>query len=382
MGVYNKNDSSYNAQKSFNKTTQPNNSMLKKITEANTTIQAPVEDKISADLPVFYNPAMKFNRDISILLLKAIDKTQMRICDLMAGTGIRSIRFLSELPKDKILSITINDISEKAAELIRKNIDFNKNYFANKKAEIELTNKNANIFLMGSKGFDYIDIDPFGTPNPFIDSAVRRLSRDGILAVTATDTSALAGTFPKACQRKYWAMPDKGPLKHEVGLRILIRKVQLIAAQYEKAMIPIFSYSKEHHMRVFFRCEKGKSKVDSILKQHDTFNNAGPMWLGTLWDQKLTEKMYQLAVELDYPFEARFLQTMRDESRIPTVGFHDIHNLCKKNKLEVPSFKPILDGIEKKGHDFSKTHFSPYGIRCDIKEKELLTIIRDVIKKT
>ncbi|MCU0373510.1 MAG: ATP-binding protein, partial [Ignavibacteria bacterium] len=42
-------------------------------------------------------------------------------------------------------------------------------------------------------GFDYIDIDPFGSPCPFLDAAIKRLSRGGILAVTATDTSALAG---------------------------------------------------------------------------------------------------------------------------------------------------------------------------------------------
>jgi tRNA (guanine26-N2/guanine27-N2)-dimethyltransferase len=355
--------------------------MLKKTTEANITIKAPAEEKISAKLPVFYNPVMKFNRDISILLLKAIENTQLTVCDLLAGTGIRSIRFLAELPENKIKSITINDYKEDAAKLIKKNMESNKGKL-NKDTEIDITNSEASTLLLASKGFDYIDIDPFGTPNPFLDAAIRRLSRNGILAVTATDTSALAGTFPKVCQRKYWAIPDRGPLKHEIGLRILIRKVQLIASQYEKALTPIFSYSKDHYMRVFFRCEKGKTAVDSMLKQHNTFNKAGPMWLGQLWETKLAEKMYQLAADLEYPFEARFLQTIRDESKIPTIGFHDIHHICKQNKLEVPSFAPILEEIQKKGHEFAKTHFSEYGIRSNIKEKDLINIIKKIIKQT
>ena len=43
---------------------------------------------------------------------------------------------------------------------------------------------------------------------------------------------------------------------HEIGLRILIRRVQLAGSVYDKALIPILSYSKEHYMRVFFKCEK------------------------------------------------------------------------------------------------------------------------------
>ena len=83
--------------------------MFKKVIEATVTISAPKEEKISADLPVFYNPVMKFNRDVSILLLKAIENTGMQICDILAGSGIRSIRFLAELDPKKIKSITIND---------------------------------------------------------------------------------------------------------------------------------------------------------------------------------------------------------------------------------------------------------------------------------
>ena len=371
-------------QRTINKNNQPfPNLMFKKITEANITIEAPAEEKISSKLPVFYNPIMKLNRDISILLLKAVDNRDMQICDLLAGTGIRSIRFLAELDK-QIKSITINDYSEKAVALIKKNVEVNKKLFQanNKNTEINITNQEASTLLLQSKGFDYIDIDPFGTPNPLLDASIRRLARNGILAVTATDTSALAGTFPNVCKRKYWATPDRGPMKHELGLRILIRKVQLIAAQYEKALVPIFSYSKDHYMRVFFRCKKGKAEVDGVIKKHGTFNDAGPLWIGQLWDAKLAEKMYKLAADLDRPFDARFLQTIRDESKLDTVGFHDIHNICKRNKLEVPKFEQIFDEIKKKKHEAAKTHFSGFGIRSAIKEPELIKILKKIIKKS
>jgi len=354
--------------------------MFQKITEGTITIEAPVEEKISKELSVFYNPAMKLNRDLSILLLKAVDDTDMAVCDPLAGTGIRAIRFLAEIPEKKIESITINDYSADAADLIGKNIEANKKNIVSD-AEIRITNKDASLMMLESKGFDYIDIDPFGTPDPFLDSAVIRLARKGILAVTATDTSSLAGTFPNVCKRRYWATPDHGHLKHEAGIRILIRKVQLIAAQYEKALVPIFSYSKEHYMRIFFRCEKGKSKADKVIAKHGMHGSSGPMWLGRLWDEKLVEKMYSLVPEIGYEFDARFLQTILDESKIDGVGFHDMHVLCKKNKLIIPKFEHIIEEIKKKGHDVSRTHFSEVGLRSGIDEKELVEILKRISKK-
>lgn len=355
--------------------------MLKRITEATITIEAHVDEKISKELPVFYNPAMKLNRDISVLLLKAVDNKSMLVCDLLAGTGIRAIRFLAELPKGKIESITINDSSEDAAKLIKKNIAANKKLFKDKKTKINVTTSDASLCLLNSTGFDYIDIDPFGTPNPFLDAAVKRLGRDGFLGVTATDTSSLAGTFPLVCKRRYWAMPDRGYMKHEMSLRIIIRKVQLVAAQYEKALTPIFSFAKEHYIRVFFSCKKSKSKADEIIKQHDMFKECGPMWLGQLWDRVLVDKMDSMVPELGYDFDARFLQLIKDESRLDIVGFHDIHGLCEKLKVEVPKFDAIFAELEKKKLQYSRTHFLDYGVKCSISESDLMEIIKKLVPK-
>ena len=263
--------------------------MHKIINEGSIKLKIPKAEKISKEMGVFYNPAMSFNRDISVLLLNSISKNHLQIADPLAATGVRSIRFLMELGKNNIRKISINDHSKDAVNMIKRNLTLNKIQY-NKK--IDITNKDANLFLLNSSGFDYIDIDPFGSPNYFLDAACKRLARDGILAVTATDTSALCGTFPKACIRKYWALPKKDAIMHETGLRILIRKIQLIAAQYDKALIPIFSYSKEHYMRVFLRNIKGKDKVDKTLKLHSFFNESGPMWLGNLWNEDLVDQMY------------------------------------------------------------------------------------------
>jgi len=367
--------------------------MYETIKEGLATIKIKKADKISKQMDVFYNPIMKTNRDISILLLNSIDRKNMQIALPLAGSGIRGIRFLKELNKNKIKNIIFNDYNKKAVNSIKNNLKLNK---LNKK-NILVYNNDANLFLLNSNGFDYIDVDPFGSSNPYLEAAIKRISRNGILAVTNTDTAALTGTYPKACIRKYWSIPKKDYMMHETGLRILIRKVQLIGMQYEKALWPIFSYFKDHYFRIFFQCIKGKNEVDKIAEKHGMFNNAGPLWEGNLWDSKLVNKMYKTILKINNKKNTieketminnsiiknnqnnkellKFLKVIKDESKIDVVGFYDLHQIVKKRKLKTMMKKnDIIKKIRKKGFKAENTHFSGIGIRSDIPYNKLLTL--------
>lgn len=342
---------------------------LKRLTEGSAELFVPIGSKISKELPVFYNPVMKLNRDISILLLKQFPK--MTLCDLMAGTGIRAIRFAREL---KYKSITANDISKNAIRLIKKNMKMNK-------VKFEVKNEDADIFLLKSKGFDYIDVDPFGSSNFFLDSAIKRISRDGVLAITNTDTAALTGTYEDACIRKYWALPKRDYMMHETGLRILIRKIQLIGMQYEKALFPIFSYFRDHYFRIYFKSVKGKKECGKIAKNHGMFNNSGPLWTGNLWDDKLANKIYFQALKDKSKMNfdnllINFLKIIKEESKIDSVGFYDMHAIAKNKKIKVIMKKEgLIKKIKNDGYKVSETHFSGTGIRSNISYDKLIRMI-------
>ncbi len=349
---------------------------MQTITEASATIKVPEETKISKQMEVFYNPRMKANRDLTITVLNAWEKNNLQIADPFAASGIRTIRILKECKKEKVESIWLNDHSPDAIQQIKDNLKQNK---LEKDKRIIIEQKDANMFLLESHGFDYIDLDPFGSPVAFLDSACKRIARDGILAVTATDTSALCGAFPDACKRKYAATPMHTAIMHEIGLRILIKKCQEIAAQYDRALYPIFSYAKDHYMRVFFLCEKGKIKANEIVDQHKIItvgnNTAGPLWTGKLWDEKFIKDM---KTEEE---TTKFLDIIKEEAGIEQIGFHEIHALCKKNKLHIPQYLPLIKAIKDAGHNVARTHFSLNGMRSTISEKELLEIIRKLNKK-
>jgi len=355
------------------------------ITEGTTTLLVHT-GKVSKKLPVFYNPIMKLNRDLGILLVQQYP--QMEVLDLLSASGARAVRLAKET---KCKSITANDWEKKAVALIKKNAKTNK-------VTITVENKDANVLLAQSKGWDYIDIDPYGSPNPYLDQAVQHLRRKGILAITATDTAPLSGTYPNACKRKYWATPLRNHLMHEVGMRILIRKAQLIAAQHDKALRPLFVHNSEHYMRAYLQQVGGKKETDKVLKDHRTIcychtcdvlqldpkkvstclnqhkhTLVGPLYVGELWDHNLVKKMLKKSEEGE---AQKLLKIISEEMKIETIFFHDIHRLCKKNKLSVPKHKKIFEAIKKKKETVSLTHFNQYGIKTTMKEKELCSILK------
>lgn len=356
------------------------------IVEGKAKIKIYSADIVSKDLPVFYNPRMKLNRDLTVSLLNAIENLDMALADPMAGTGIRAVRLLKELNPGKIKMLNINDISIDAINHIKESIESN-----NLNSElIELSHDDANLFLLKNIGFDYVDIDPFGSPNQFLDAAVRRVARNGVLAVTATDTAPLCGTYPKTGQRKYWAQTIRNEHKHEAGVRILIRKCQLVAAQYERAIIPILSYTFEHYMRIFFRVYKGKQKADEIIKQHKYFHYcslcanhkithknrelccdkemqmAGLMWAGKLHDQELIEKMVD---------GSKTLMTIKEESKLDIPFFYDIHTICKKHSLPIPRTEVLMQKIRDKGFNVCRTHFLDTAIKTDMSFNQLIELM-------
>ena len=360
------------------------------ITEGKAKVVVFTDEKISKDLPVFYNPVMRLNRDISVLLIRALGKKSIRVGDVLAGSGVRSIRFLKELKKGVIESVSINDGGKEAVLLIKKNLAFNK---LGNDRRISITQKDANLVLLESCGFDYIEIDPFGSPVPFLDSACKRISGEGILAITATDTAPLCGTYPKTCKRRYWSTPKKCGMMHEIGLRILIRRSQLIAAQYEKALIPLFSYSYEHYFRIFFRCERGNAAVDAVMKQHGMLEGAGPLWLGPLWDASLVRKMIAMTKKESNRKKSKreennrqgkgqgndvlaLLNLIGQEMMIPAAGFYDIHELSRQTRKNIPSRESLIAAIRRADYPVSQTHFKGEGLRSTIPRQELIELMK------
>ena len=375
----------------------------KTIEEGLTKIEFPEFDKISSDAPVFYNPHMELNRDLSILAIQVFQKEQDReidICDLFGGSGIRGIRYKNEI--DGVNEVSINDISEVANHYERHNIELNN------LSDIEVYQHDASMFLRMKRGeFDVIDIDPFGTPSPFLDSAGYCARRNSLLCVTATDTSALCGTYKEPCIRKYNAKPYKSEYCHETGIRILAGFVALTLSKYAKCIEVKMSHSTEHYMRLYLEIKKGSKRTDESLKNigyishcsnclHRQTSNglaspideicpvcgerlihAGPLWLGDIQDADFIQKMIDENENKKINSEKQALKLLNScllEADAPAT-FFDVHTICKSLKIIAPKLDLIFDEIKKEGFIAIKTHYNPLGIKtnADInKIKEIL----------
>src|SRR3989344_7132564 len=96
------------------------------ISENISKIKIESTQKINRSMEIFYNPAMESHRNISILLLNSIENERMNLADPLAGSGIRSIRFLLELKRNKINHLFVNDKKENFPQTFEQNLKLNK----------------------------------------------------------------------------------------------------------------------------------------------------------------------------------------------------------------------------------------------------------------
>lgn len=70
--------------------------------------------------------------------------------------------------------------------------------------------------LAENQRFSIIDLDPYGSPTPFMDSAIQSISDGGLLMITSTDMAVLCGNHGEACFAKYGSYPVKAKFCHEM----------------------------------------------------------------------------------------------------------------------------------------------------------------------
>ncbi|NOQ28690.1 MAG: tRNA (guanine(10)-N(2))-dimethyltransferase, partial [Methanosarcinales archaeon] len=206
----------------------------------------------------FYNPHMTADRDLTIAVLAAFARTVDPIesyLDTFAATGIRGLRAASELG----LTVTLNDRDPDAAYLIRQNIALN-----NLQSSCVVTNEGANV-LLHQRRFDVVDIDPFGSPAPFLAAASRSARR--MLCITATDTAPLCGAHLNAGIRKYASVPLNNEYHAEIGVRVLMGAIARALAVQEIAMVPLLAYARRHYVRVYARVLKSVSSADKSMQE-------------------------------------------------------------------------------------------------------------------
>ncbi|MBP2029671.1 tRNA (guanine26-N2/guanine27-N2)-dimethyltransferase [Methanohalophilus levihalophilus] len=356
--------------------------------------------------PVFYNPHMELNRDVTVAAIAAWIKRKNKdnpdenagitYLDAMAASGIRGIRVAKEIG----VNVTLNDWGEEACKLILENVELNQ-----LSSNSQVSRKSANV-LMHEKKFDIIDLDPFGSPAPFLDAAAS--SAKGLLAVTATDTAPLCGAHLNSGMRKYSSVPLNTEYHSEMGARVLLGYMARVIAMHEKSMVPLLTHATRHYVRTYVQLKNGAKAADKSLREvgfiahcpscgmvdykkgltvqmekscpfcKKEVHVGGPLWLGSLHEQGFCEEILLEMEERPLGTKdasSKMLEVCKNELDVPM--FYDQHKICKQLGISAKPIEELLERIRESGFEASRTHFSGTSFKSDANYKQIKQIVRN-----
>lgn len=363
------------------------------VTEGRTTIAVPYQDPDvhfpPGTAPVFYNSRMALNRDTTVLVVR--QTTPISYLDAMSASGIRGCRVGNETG----VPVTLNDRDPLAVRLISENV-------SSLGITAAVTCRDANS-LMSEEKFGFVDIDPFGTPAPFLDAAIRSTGR--YLGVTATDTAPLCGAHLKAGIRRYMARPLNTEYHTEVGLRILLGSVARRAAVYDKGITPLFCYAHEHFVRLHLQLKSSASAADRSIarlgyihqcqmcpyRMEETrlfpgvhtcpvcganLTPTGPLWTGAVSDPDIIEGMIRDSETFEAGDPAGLTKLLSFSRNEPGISFsYDYHKLGKYYRVSPGPVDVLINRLIDLGYVAGRVHYSGYGVKTDAP----LEVIRDCL---
>jgi len=355
---------------------------------------------------------MALNRDLAVVALQTYQRTvgrELVCCEPLAGCGVRGVRLANEV--EGVRKVVMNDISPEAAKLAEHNARL-----SDLAEKTEVANQDANLLLSRyaapRKRFDYIDIDPFGSPVPYLDSALRAVRDGGLVALTATDMAPLCGVHPKACVRKYGGKPLRTEYCHELAVRLLLNCLAMQAAKYDIGVQPVFSYSDYNYVRVYATVNYGAKQADRSLENtgyvlhcFSCFHRelakgvtasfradcpecgsrlqvAGPLWLGGLWNVEFCMRMRDAVRHGSLRGKVKIFQMISlivGEAEAPFT-YYVIDKICDKFGLPVPPLSKVSAELRKSGYQAVRTHFSSKGVRTDAPASAVREAIRRQLK--
>ncbi|BAU01398.1 tRNA (guanine(26)-N(2))-dimethyltransferase [Vigna angularis] len=348
-----------------------------------------------------------------------------RVLEALSASGLRSLRYAREV--DGIGQVVAVDNDQASVDACRRNIKFNGSVAVSK---VESHLADARVYMITHpKEFDVVDLDPYGSPSVFLDSAVQSVVDGGMLMCTATDMAVLCGGNGEVCYSKYGSYPLRGKYCHEMALRIVLACIESHANRYKRYIVPVLSVQMDFYLRVFVRIYTSASAMKNtplklsyvyqctgcdsfhlqpigrtiskntsvrylpgfgpVVPQECTdcgkkFNMGGPIWSAPIHDQEWVAAILADVKSMKdrYPAYDRIsavLTTISEE--LPDVPlFLSLHNLCATLKCTSPSAIIFRSAVINAGYRISGTHVNPLGLKSDAPMDVIWDIMRCWVK--
>lgn len=348
-----------------------------------------------------------------------------KVLEALSASGLRALRYAREI--EGIGQVVALDNDKASVEACRRNIKFNGSVAS---AKVESNLADARVYMLTHpKEFDVVDLDPYGSPSVFLDSAVQSVVDGGMLMCTATDMAVLCGGNAEVCYSKYGSIPLRAKYCHEMALRILLACIESHANRYKRYIVPILSVRMDFYIRVFVRIYSSASVMKetplklsyvyqcvgcdsfhlqqlgrTVTKNNSVkyypgygpavpqectdcgkrFNMGGPIWSAPIHDQEWVNSILTdvKAMKDRYAAYDRIIAVLTTVSEeLPDVPlFLCLHNLCGTLKCTSPSAVIFRSAVLNAGYRISGTHASPLGLKTDAPMSVIWDIMRCWVK--
>ncbi|KAL8471820.1 hypothetical protein ACS0TY_029162 [Phlomoides rotata] len=348
-----------------------------------------------------------------------------RVLEALSASGLRALRYAREI--DEIGQVVALDNDKESVESCRVNIKFNGSVACSK---VESHLADARVYMLAHpKEFDAVDLDPYGAPSVFLDSAVQSVVDGGLLMCTATDMAVLCGSNGEVCYSKYGSYPLRGNYCHEMALRILLACIESHANRYKRYIVPVLSIHMNFYVRVFVRIYTSASAIKStplklsyvyqcvgcdsfhlqpvgrtvskntsiknlpgfgpVVAQECSdcgkkYNMGGPIWSAPIHDMEwVTSILADVKSMKDrYPAFNQISATLTTISEeLPDVPlFVSLHGLCATLKCTSPSAVIFRSAVINAGYRISGSHVNPLGLKTDAPMDVIWDIMRCWVK--
>jgi tRNA (guanine26-N2/guanine27-N2)-dimethyltransferase len=373
---------------------------LAEIEEGGTRLFVPkesIEREVPPTAPVFFNPAASVNRDVSVAITEAL--TGVTFCDGLAGTGARGLRIAKEVSRK--MDVTLVDFNRDALEVAEKSGRAN-----GVLGRCRFICGEARAFLNSRYGrgerFDFLDIDPFGSPAPFLQAMVAATADGGVVSATATDTAALCGVYPSVSRRRYSATSLNNSFHHETGARILLNAIRRHAAATDRGVVPMAAHSTKHYIRVYARVEDGPKRADEALDREGyvtvcsrcnhvagaafpartcdmcggRLRWAGPLWVGRLTDRDVLGKAKEAALDRGFRDAAGILDSLSSVDSFPPWSF-SLEEICSRLGVATVSGAKVGAFLRDAGFASGRQPFEKTGLKTDAPYSVVVDAVRN-----
>ncbi|MEM4783943.1 MAG: hypothetical protein QXG29_06395, partial [Sulfolobales archaeon] len=341
--------------------------------------------------PVFYNPAAVFSRDFSVLVVSTLELRNATVLDALSGCGVRALRYCVEATG--VVKCFANDIDERAYDLIAKNVSLNK-----LQGVVEALNDDANVVMYRLKKsgvkLDVIDVDPYGSPTPFLRAASWAVRSGGFLGVTATDLASLSGARPWAGSRRYWCHLILTDVPKLVALRVLVGYAARVASELDRFIEPVAYAIGSYFIRVFYRVGRGATAADAMLSKSvgylkycsvcgfreythwfdevtcrvcgSRLDYVGPMWIDRLVSREHVLRAREALPNFSYMSSASKLSKLLEyqlfEAESGALVPYDVVQMARRLKVNAPRVEEVVECLKSLGYSATRYYGAPTAV--------------------